>query len=592
MSQSPAPSITPGYQTPGQKASRYRWWICVLLFFATTINYLDRSILNVVAPTIRAEQHWTDYQFGLINASFSLAYALGFIIMGKLIDSLGVKITYAFALAFWSLAAAAHALAGGAVSFGIARFFLGLGEAGNFPAAIKTVAEWFPQKERATATGIFNAGSNVGAILAPLVVPWIVIWMHWQAAFVLTGLVGLVWVFFWLPMYKSPAEHPKVNQAERDLILGGDGAAAAAVNTNEPPVKWRNLLPHRQAWAFMVGKFMTDPVWWFYNTFAGIFFADKFGVSIKTIGIPLIIIYVLADFGSIIGGWLSSTLIHRGWTANAARKTAMFTCAICVLPVIYAPITNSMIFSAILIGIAAAAHQGFSANIFTLTSDMFPKKAVGSVVGLGGFTGAIGGMIMATVAGLIKEVTGDFVIMFIGAGVVYVFAVLVVHLLVPSLNRVTGEELQNTRIPVPVWCVVWAIIGCLAGVPLSYTFQDHNLPSARSFPVYMSDVITGDIFKITVPKPAASAPASATAPSAATAPAAAGTIEIPTTAAATATSAATAAPKPPPLPESEQRANRKKISGPLVYTPLGLAAVMALLGALVHGVLLRRPQKT
>jgi ACS family hexuronate transporter-like MFS transporter len=612
---SPEPSLSSDSAegAPG-RATRFRWVICALLFFATTINYLDRSVINVVGPTIKVEQGWTSYQYGLINASFSLAYALGFVFMGRLIDLLGVRITYAFALVFWSLAAAAHSLAGGALSFGVARFFLGLGESGNFPAAIKTVAEWFPQKERATATGIFNAGSNVGAILAPLIVPILVGIWHWQAAFIVTGLIGLVWVFFWLPIYRAPQVHPRVNARERAIILGDDvgpvagvgagpsaGPVAAAVAVpvgggavgagaagpgNPPAVKWRNLLPYRQTWAFMVGKFLTDPIWWFYNTFAGLFFAEKFGMDIKKLGPPLIIIYVLADFGSIAGGWLSSTLIHRGWTPNAARKLAMFTCALFVLPVIYAPITENWVLSCTLIGVAAAAHQGFSANIFTLTSDMFPKRAVGSVVGLGGFTGAIGGMIAATVAGLVREVTGTFVIMFIAAGFVYVLAVAIVHMLVPSLTRLTESQLERTRIPVPVWCVVWAIVGFLGGVPLSYQFQDHTMPNTQHFPQYMSDVMSGDIFKITPPKPAASAPATQAAAEGATSrplpaePTAAG----PTTAPAAAASGTTAGPV---LSEAEQRANRAKMGQPLLFTPLVLAGLMAAAGAVVHGVLLR-----
>jgi ACS family hexuronate transporter-like MFS transporter len=553
--------------------TRYRWVICGLLFAATTINYLDRSVMNVVGPGIKDQQGWSDYEFGLVSSAFTLAYAIGFIIMGKLIDTLGTRITYAVALGFWSLAAAGHALTGSAFSFGIARFFLGLGESGNFPAAVKTVAEWFPQKERATATGIFNAGSNVGAILAPLLIPIIVFYWHWQAAFIFTGVVGLIWVFFWLPLYGQPATHPRCNQAERELILGSDGAAVATASVKEPPVKWRNLLPHRQAWAFIMGKLMTDPVWYFYNFFGGLFFAAKFGVKITTIGIPLIIIYVLADIGSIVGGWLSSTLIHRGWTANAARKTAMLTCACFVLPVIFAPLVPAkswmlwgfdwgIVVSATLIGIAASAHQGFSANIFTLTSDMFPKKAVGSVVGLGSFAGAMGGVLMGIVAGLIKEIYGNFVLMFAGASVLYLMAVLVVHLLVPGLKRVSSEDLEHPRFPVPVWCVVWAIMGFLAGVPLSYSFQDHTLPRTGHFPAYISDVIGGSIFKIEK-APVASATAAAPA-------------------------AVETKPAAVILPESEQIANRRKLCGPLFITPFGAAGAMAVLGALVHGVLLRR----
>jgi MFS transporter, ACS family, hexuronate transporter len=585
MSQ-PATSPSIPDSVSGGKPTRYRWVICALLFFATTINYLDRSVMNVVGPTIKDQQGWSDYDYGLVSSTFTLAYAIGFIIMGRLIDALGTRITYAISLTFWSLAAAGHALTGSAFSFGIARFFLGLGESGNFPAAIKTVAEWFPQKERATATGIFNAGSNVGAILAPIVVPILVSTWHWQAAFIFTGLIGLIWVIFWIPIYRSPAVHPRVNQAERDLILGGEGAAVATAEVKEPPVKWRNLLPHRQAWAFIMGKLMTDPVWYFYNFFGGLFFAAKFGVKITTIGIPLIIIYLLADVGSIVGGWFSSTLIHRGWTPNAARKTAMLTCACFVLPVIFAPLVPAktwmafnfdwgIVVSATLIGIAASAHQGFSANIFTLTSDMFPKKAVGSVVGLGSFAGAMGGVLMGIMAGLIKEIYGNFVLMFAGASVLYLLAVLVVHLLVPGLKRVTSEQLENPRFPVPVWCVVWAIVGFLAGVPMSYTVQDHTLPKTQNFRVYMADVLSGDIFKIVKPP---STPASAPAPAAQT---------LPATSMAT-TPASAPKPAAPVLPVEVQVANRAQMGWPLLYTPLGLAGIMAILGALVHGVILRR----
>jgi ACS family hexuronate transporter-like MFS transporter len=410
-----------------ERPSHFRWVICGLLFFATTVNYVDRGVLGVLAPDLQKIIGWTDTQFGDINAAFTLAYALGFILMGRLIDRVGTRIGYALALVVWSLAAAGHALARTPFGFGVARFLLGLGEAGNFPAAIKTTAEWFPRRERALATGIFNAGSNVGAVLARLVVPWLALQWGWQSAFVWTGLIGLVWIAFWLPLYRRPDRHPFVNASELALIQSEGGF-------DEARVPWRRLLPHRQAWAFAAGKFLTDPIWWFYLFWSGKFLADKFGVSLKTIGPPLITIYLLADVGSVAGGWFSSWLLKRGWTPNAARKTAMLACALCVMPVSLAPVVSNMWVAVVLIGLAAAAHQGFSANLFTLTSDMFPRRAVGSVVGLGGMAGALGGMLMQAASGRIREATGSYLAMFVLAGVIYLVGLLVVHRLAPRLE--------------------------------------------------------------------------------------------------------------------------------------------------------------
>jgi ACS family hexuronate transporter-like MFS transporter len=406
----------------------FRWTICGLLFAATTINYIDRAVLGVLEPELKKVIQWTDTEYGDINAAFSFAYALGFLIVGRFIDRVGVRFGYAASLVFWSLAAAAHALAATPLGFGIARFFLGLGEAGNFPAAVKTTAEWFPQRERAFATGIFNAGSNVGAFLAPLLVPWLAVSYGWQAAFLVTGITGLLWVAFWLPIYREPETHPRVTPAELAHIRS-DG------DENNTRVPWLPLLSHRQTWAFAMGKFLTDPVWWFYLFWSGKFFAERFGVSIKTIGAPLITIYVLADVGSVAGGWFSSALLKRGWTANAARKLTMLLCALCVLPVAYAPVTDNLWTAVLLISLAAAAHQGFSANLFTLTSDLFPRRAVGSVVGIGGMAGAIGGILMQSASGRIKEATGSYLTMFIIAGVVYFLGLAAIHLLAPRLKR-------------------------------------------------------------------------------------------------------------------------------------------------------------
>jgi ACS family hexuronate transporter-like MFS transporter len=415
----------------------YRWIICALLFFATTINYVDRSVFGVLEPELNKIIGWSATEFGVVNASFNLAYAIGFLFAGWMMDRLGTRLGYAISLTIWSFAAAAHAFAGSVWGFAFARFALGLGESGNFPAAIKTVAEWFPKKERALATGIFNAGSNVGAILAPATVPYIFDHYGWQAAFVATGIIGLIWVFFWWPIYRRPQVHPKLSPAELAYIES---------DPPDPPIKirWRELLPFRQTWAFTIGKFLTDSVWWFYLFWFAKFMSEQFGVKIREIGAPMITVYLLADIGSIAGGWQSSWLMGRGWTTNAARKTAMLTCAICVVPVAFAPLAEStQIFgwtvdakwiAVLLIGLATAAHQGFSCNLFTLTSDMFPRGVVGSVVGIGGFAGAMGGVLMNLGAGWLKDTTGNYTALFSIAASMYLTALLIIHLLVPRLE--------------------------------------------------------------------------------------------------------------------------------------------------------------
>jgi ACS family hexuronate transporter-like MFS transporter len=409
------------------KVGRVRWGICALLFFATTINYVDRAVLGVLAPLLRTEIGWSDLEYGRISAAFTLAYAIGFLFAGWFIDRFGTKVGYALYLIVWSLAAAGHALAASAIGFGIARFALGLGESGNFPAAIKTVAEWFPRKERAFATGIFNAGSNVGAIVAPLVVPWITLHYGWRTGFVVTGLAGLVWVFFWWPFYRKPAEHPTLGKAELQHIESDPPEPAVSVS-------WFELLQHRQAWAFATGKFLTDSVWWFYLFWFPLFMADTFGFDIRTIGLPFITVYLVADVGSVGGGWLSSKLLKMGWTPNAARKTAMLVCAFLILPVAMAPRVSNAWVAVWLVSLAAAAHQGFSANMFTLASDMFPKPAIGSVVGIGGFAGAMGGFLMNLGAGWFRQNQGSYVTMFAIAGVAYLIAIAAIHALAPRLE--------------------------------------------------------------------------------------------------------------------------------------------------------------
>jgi ACS family hexuronate transporter-like MFS transporter len=414
--------------------------ICALLFWATTINYVDRAVFGVLGETLIKQFCWSATRFGDINASFTLAYAIGFLFVGWFIDRVGTRWGYAVSLTIWSLAAAGHALARGTISFMFARFMLGIGESGNFPAAIKTTAEWFPKRERATATGIFNAGSNVGAVLAPAIVPWIALnWPGgWKDAFIITGLAGLVWVFFWVPLYRRPAEHPRVTPAELAHIQSDPA---------DPPVRvaWSQLIQFHQTWAFAIGQFMTDSVGWCYLFWFPVVMADRFKVDLKNIGLPMITVYLLADVGSVAGGWLSSRLLKAGWSTNAARKTAMLVCALCIVPVILAPIVKSEWVAVWLIGVAAAAHQGFSANLFTLTSDMFPRKAIASVVGIGGFAGAIGGFLLNLMTGRIRDWFGSYILVFTLAGCAYLAALLIIHLLVPHLEPVNLDSASTEQ---------------------------------------------------------------------------------------------------------------------------------------------------
>jgi ACS family hexuronate transporter-like MFS transporter len=415
--------------SPQRPAGRYRWIICALLFFATTINYIDRTVLGVLEPELQKIIGWSPSEWSYINAAFLLAYALGFLFVGWMMDRLGTRLGYTIALFVWSLAAAAHAFAGTVWGFAMARFALGIGEAGNFPAAVKTVAEWFPKKERALATGIFNAGANVGATISPIVVVLLYKFYGWQSAFIATGLVGMVWILLWWPIYRRPQEHPRLSPEELAYIES---------DPPDPPVqiRWAELLPYRQTQAFAIGKFLTDSVWWFYLFWFAKFMNEQFGVDIKTIGIPMITVYLMADIGSVLGGWQSSWLLGRGCTANFSRKIAMLTCALCVVPVTMAPLVANKWIAVFLIGLATAAHQGFSANLFTIVSDCFPRRAVGSVVGIGGFSGAIGGFLLQLCAGQLREITGNYIAMFAIAGSAYLTALLIIHLLVPRIEPI------------------------------------------------------------------------------------------------------------------------------------------------------------
>ncbi|HVF40943.1 MAG TPA: MFS transporter [Gemmatimonadaceae bacterium] len=419
------------------RIGRYRWVICALLFFATTINYIDRQVLGILAPTLQGEIGWSESEYGAIVSWFTLAYAIGYVIAGRLMDKIGTRKGFSISVVLWSIAAMAHSLARSVTGFSIARFALGVGESGNFPASIKTVAEWFPGKERALATGIFNAGSNVGAIITPLVVPWIALTYGWRAAFIVTGMLGFVWLGFWIVLYRRPAEHPKVSAAELAHIQSDPIDAPATIG-------WMRLLGRRETWAFAIGKFMTDPIWWFYLYWLPKFLDTRYDIKLAKVAAPLIVIYLLADVGSVGGGWLSGFFIKRGWSVNAARKVTMLIAALLILPTAFAPAMTGMWAAVMIVGLAAAAHQWWSANIFTLSSDMFPRQAVGTVVGIGGFAGAMGGVLFQRVTGVVLQNNGNnYVPIFIVCGLAYVTALAVIHLLVPKVQRVPIAEIAS-----------------------------------------------------------------------------------------------------------------------------------------------------
>jgi ACS family hexuronate transporter-like MFS transporter len=432
-------AIGVGWRQAGILRGRYRWLICALLFFATTINYVDRQVIGILAKDLQGSIGWSELDYGNIVAAFNAAYALGLLASGRLIDRFGIRVSYSIAIVIWSLAGMATSLARTAFGFGVARAALGLGESANFPAAIKSVAEWFPKKERALATGVFNAGTNVGAVVAPLTVPWIAIHLGWRWAFVLTGAVGFVWLLFWVRVYREPELHRKLSADELTHIRSDPP------DRIETPAGWVHLIPHRQTSAFAIGKYLTDPIWWFYLFWIPNFLRQNHGLDLSSIGLPLIAIYLIADLGSIGGGWLSSSLIKRGWSTNRARKTAMLICALLVTPIVFAARASNLWVAVALIGVAAAAHQGWSANIFTLTSDMFPRNAVGSVVGIGGMAGSIGGATLAVLTGYILDATGgNYMIIFSIAASAYLVALAIIHLLAPTLEAIEGKSRKSS----------------------------------------------------------------------------------------------------------------------------------------------------
>lgn len=414
-------------------SGRYRWLVVGLLFAATAINYVDRQMIGVLKPTLSHEFSWTESDYANIVFWFQVAYAIGYVSFGRIVDVLGARLGYAFAIVVWTISHMAHGLATGVASFAAARFGLGIGESGNFPSGIRAVTDWFPQRERALAIGIFNAGANVGAIITPLLVPALVIAFNWRVAFYITGLLGVVWLIAWWMLYRHPTEHPRVSAGE-----------LAWIHQDAPDpltkVSWAALIRKRETWAYALGKFLIDPIWWFYLFWLPGYLFNRYHLDLKTFGAPLAVVYLISDLGSIAGGWMSSRFLKAGRTPNFARKATMAFWAIMVIPIWWTQSIDSLWGATLLIGLATAAHQAFSANLYTLPSDVFPRNAVGSVIGIGGTVGALGGMGMALFTGYILDTTGSYELLFAICASAYVMALIVVNALSPRLQPVTMES--------------------------------------------------------------------------------------------------------------------------------------------------------
>ncbi|WEK01803.1 MAG: MFS transporter [Candidatus Sphingomonas phytovorans] len=428
MAESTMPEIADAAAT---RVGRYRWVICGLLFAATAINYVDRQMIGVLKAPISHDLGWDETDFATVIIWFQAAYALGYVTFGWFIDRIGARIGYSVAFVIWTLGHTLCGFAGTAAQFSAARFVLGVGESGNFPAGIKAVSEWFPARERALATGIFNAGANIGAIVTPVVVPFIVVTLGlgWRMAFIITGAASLVWLVAWIAIYRRPREQPRVSAAELAHIESDPADPVEKIG-------WLRLIRYRETWAYALGKFLIDPIWWLFLFWTPDFLAKTYHLDLKSFGPPLIVIYLISDLGSVAGGWSSSTMMKRGVSANVARKLTMLACAFLVMPIFFAQYVDNLWLAVGIVGLATAAHQAFSANLYTIPSDMFPRGAVGSVVGIGGTVGAVGGMGMAWFTGYILQTTGSYTLIFAVAGSVYLVAVGVVHLLSPRLARV------------------------------------------------------------------------------------------------------------------------------------------------------------
>jgi ACS family hexuronate transporter-like MFS transporter len=415
---------------PSSRAGSYRWRICALLFAVTAINYVDRQMLGVLKPVLKTDLHWTEGQFADIVFWFQAAYMLGFIGFGRLVDRIGPRQGYAFAFSFWTLAHIAHAAVHSIAQFAVARFALGAGESGNFPVAIRAVAEWFPVRERALAIGIFNAGANIGAIITPLLVPWLVTLFDgdWRPSFVITGVAGMVWLVFWLKIYRDPLDHPRVSDGERAWIRQDEEGPVA-------PLPLRQLIRQRETWAFAIGKFCIDPIWWFYLFWLPGYLADRYHLDLLAFGPPLVVVYLMSDMGSVAGGWLSGRLMRAGFSLNQARKGTMLLCAFCVLPIFLVQTVDNLWLAVAIIGLATAGHQAFSANLYAVPSDTFPRPAIGSVIGIGGAAGGLGGMLFSLYIGRTLDKLGSYAPIFAVAALAYFVALLLIHLLSPRLAR-------------------------------------------------------------------------------------------------------------------------------------------------------------
>lgn len=414
--------------------TNFRWIILALLFVATTILYIDRSALGILAPDLQKSIGWSEEQYGIINSVFMIAYAICFILMGRLIDSIGTKKGYIISIGIWSLATLGHALSRSWIGFAVARFSLAVGQSGNFPSAIKAVAEWFPKKDRALAVGIFNGGANMGTILSPLIIPVLVLgFNNWRVAFLWTFPISLIWALLWLKYFKNPEQSPNVSEEELQYINSDSGQKESSEK-----VGWKEILPHRGTWAIAVAKFMADPIWWFYLFWGAKFLNEKFGVNLKEIGLPFFTIYLVSWGLGVLLGWFSSKLMKMGFSLNQGRKFSLLACAFFAVPVMLVPHTSNLWLAVGLIALAAGGHCGWSANVFSLMSDIFPKKATASIAGFGGFAGAIGGAIVAFSVGKILQNIGidGYAIPFAVAGFGYLIALLIVHLLVPIIKPI------------------------------------------------------------------------------------------------------------------------------------------------------------
>ena len=419
-------------------AGNVRWIVCGLLFFAVVLSYIDRLVISVLKPDLSARYGWSEEGYADMALYFQLVYGISYVVSGRIVDRIGARLGYAIAMAVWTAGHVLHIAFTSTTGMIFARIPLAAGEAATFPAALAATAEWFPRRERALAIGIFNAGSNVGAVVTPLIVPYIVVTLGWgwRASFLVTGAFSIIWIIAWLAFYRRPREQKLVKPDELAWIESEPAEP-------QRPVRWADMFRVRQTWAYIMGRFLIDPIWWTFLFWLPDFFSRRFDLSLREFGPPLIAVYLLADIGSVMGGFISSRLLGRGMSVNRARKTAMLAMALCAVPIAFATAASSLWIAVVLIGLACAGHQGFSANLYALPGDLFPRWMVGSVVGIGGLSGAIGGMLMAKFAGIILATVGTYQPIFIVAACAYLLALLVIHLIVPRYEPVPASMLES-----------------------------------------------------------------------------------------------------------------------------------------------------